>query len=167
MNWDALGAIGETIGAIAVLITLGYLALQIRQNTAALRSAATQGAHDQVGQIYRDLCTDSELAMIFVRGCENPDELSDTDTAKFYAFLMQIFFYIQNWHSQTNEGLMDEDLLSSWLYIAADMSKTPGFRRVWEDRKHLYSPALRTYLETEVFSREGATQYAPLGVAKT
>ena len=166
MNWDALGAIGEIIGAIAVLITLAYVALQIRQNTAALRSTATQGAHDQVGDIYRSLSTDPELAMIFVRGCNNPDQLSDIETAKFYSFCMQIFFYIQNWYAQTRDGLMDDELLSSWLRIATDMSKTSGFQRVWEQRKHIYSPALREYLEAEVFSKESHRQYEPLGVAK-
>ena len=33
MNWEALGAIGEIVGAIAVVLTLGYLAVQMRQNT--------------------------------------------------------------------------------------------------------------------------------------
>ena len=30
VNWDAVGAIGETVGALAVVLTLAYLALQIR-----------------------------------------------------------------------------------------------------------------------------------------
>ncbi|MFT4562959.1 MAG: hypothetical protein ACI9BW_002710 [Gammaproteobacteria bacterium] len=33
MNWDALGAISELVGALAVVATLVYLAIQIRQNT--------------------------------------------------------------------------------------------------------------------------------------
>ena len=33
MNWEALGAIGEIVGAVAVVVTLGYLAVQIRKNT--------------------------------------------------------------------------------------------------------------------------------------
>jgi hypothetical protein len=33
MNWDAIGAIGEIVGALAVLITLIYLAMQIKQNS--------------------------------------------------------------------------------------------------------------------------------------
>ena len=33
MDWNAIGAIGEIIGAIAVFLTLIYLAMQIRQNT--------------------------------------------------------------------------------------------------------------------------------------
>ena len=30
MNWDAIGAVGELVGALAVVLTLGYLALQVR-----------------------------------------------------------------------------------------------------------------------------------------
>ena len=37
MNWDAIGAIGQLLGALAVVITLGYLAVQVRvaRSTAA------------------------------------------------------------------------------------------------------------------------------------
>ena len=39
MNWGAIGAIGEVLGALGVIITLVYLAGQLRQNTKELRSA--------------------------------------------------------------------------------------------------------------------------------
>ena len=37
MNWEAIGAMAELLGAIAVFLTLAYLALQVRQNAKALR----------------------------------------------------------------------------------------------------------------------------------
>ena len=40
MNWEALGAIGEIVGAVGVILTLGYLAVQIRQNVAQVRIRA-------------------------------------------------------------------------------------------------------------------------------
>jgi len=42
MNWEALGAIGEIVGAVAVVLTLGYLALQIRQSRRVIRRSACQ-----------------------------------------------------------------------------------------------------------------------------
>jgi hypothetical protein len=42
MNWEAIGAIGELFGALAVVLTLIYLATQVRQNTLAMRVAAKQ-----------------------------------------------------------------------------------------------------------------------------
>jgi hypothetical protein len=40
MNWEALGTIGEIVGAVAVVLTLGYLAVQILQNVAQVRIRA-------------------------------------------------------------------------------------------------------------------------------
>jgi hypothetical protein len=43
MNWDAIGAIGELVGAMAVVVTLGYLAVQIRYARSEARRALSQG----------------------------------------------------------------------------------------------------------------------------
>jgi len=42
MNWEAIGAIGEILGAAGVILTLGYLAFQIRAGTKATKAAAFQ-----------------------------------------------------------------------------------------------------------------------------
>ena len=42
MNWEAIGAIAETLGAIGVIASLVYLAGQIRQNTRSIRGATYQ-----------------------------------------------------------------------------------------------------------------------------
>ena len=42
MNWEAVGAIAESLGAFGVIVTLLYLTTQLRQNTRALRSSTTQ-----------------------------------------------------------------------------------------------------------------------------
>lgn len=39
MNWEAIGALGEIAGAVAVIVTLLYLAKQIRQNSKSLDRA--------------------------------------------------------------------------------------------------------------------------------
>ena len=46
MNWDALSAIGQTVGALAVVISLIYLAVQMRQNTRAVRGTSFQAVTD-------------------------------------------------------------------------------------------------------------------------
>ncbi len=43
MNWEAIAAIGQVAGAAAVMFTLIYLAVQIRQNTAAVATATYEG----------------------------------------------------------------------------------------------------------------------------
>ncbi len=48
MNWEAAGALGEIVGAFAVVISLVYLAIQVRQNTTAI---AAQAAHDALAAV--------------------------------------------------------------------------------------------------------------------
>ena len=38
MNWEAIGAIGEIVGAFGVIVTLIYLALQIKQNSKTIEA---------------------------------------------------------------------------------------------------------------------------------
>ena len=44
MNWEAVGAIGEIIGAVAVVVTLVYLSIQIRQSNREARASTLQMA---------------------------------------------------------------------------------------------------------------------------
>ena len=165
MNWDALGAVGEIIGAVAVILTVGYLALQIRQNTAAVRSTATQGASQELAGVYHTLCTDPELAMIFVRGLKAPNELSDPEMARYFSLHMMTMFNMQTLYMQTQNQFMDETLLLSWSRVVSDIFETPGFQLFWGQRKHVFAPEFREYLEAEVFTKKGDPNYRPLGVA--
>jgi len=65
MNWDALGAISETIGAIAVIVTLAYLAVQIRQNTRATQTASHHAITDSLNLGNIAMAQDAELCQIW------------------------------------------------------------------------------------------------------
>jgi hypothetical protein len=164
MNWEAIGAISAILSAIAVIATLGYVAVQIRQNTSALRSAATQGAYDQHASMYDALSTDPKLADIFVRGLEAPDTLDRIETGRFYSFLLSVMVRTQNWELQTRSRALDKEVLESTSRILRQISGMPGFQRFWEDRRHMFTQGLATYLEQEVFLTERDPTYHPLGV---
>ncbi|RLA47946.1 MAG: hypothetical protein DRR06_01045 [Gammaproteobacteria bacterium] len=48
MNWEAIGAIGEILGALAVVLTLGYVAVQIRHTRLEAADASRQARADNV-----------------------------------------------------------------------------------------------------------------------
>lgn len=164
MNWEAIEAISGILSAIAVIATLGYVAVQIRQNTRALRSAATQGAHDQTASMYDLLASDPKLGDIFVRGLEAPDTLDHIETGRFYAFVLGVISRWQNSYLQTQSLALDKEVIESMNRVLRQISGTPGFNRVWEERRHMFTPALAKYLEQEVFLRERDPNFHPLGV---
>ena len=53
MNWEAISAIGEIVGALAVVITLVYLAIQVREQNRESRAAAIDSLSQQWGGLRR------------------------------------------------------------------------------------------------------------------
>lgn len=64
MNWDAIGAIGELVGAVAVVATLGYLAIQIRLQNKEARLAANQDLQRAIREQSDSIRGDPEMVQI-------------------------------------------------------------------------------------------------------
>ena len=67
MNWDAIGAIGQCLGSIAVFVTLAYLAVQVRHSRTEARRAISQTRSDGARQHSLTLATDAELSVVYAK----------------------------------------------------------------------------------------------------
>jgi hypothetical protein len=68
MNLNDLANLGQVIGVLAVVMSLFYVAHQIRQNTNAIRSATAQTVHEHFAKWYHLVAADDELAQIVAKG---------------------------------------------------------------------------------------------------
>ena len=68
MNWDAVGAIAELVGAIAVLITLLYLARQIAQNRKSVESASSETVLSNISNALQNAPSSSQVTHVLLRG---------------------------------------------------------------------------------------------------
>jgi len=69
MNLNDLANLGQIIGAVAVVVSLLYVAVQIRQNTNAVRSATAQTVHEHFAKWYHLVAADDALAQKLRRDC--------------------------------------------------------------------------------------------------
>ena len=90
MNWDAIAAVGELLGASAVLVTLIYLAVQIRQNTSAVATATYESTMTGFNDINIVVAGNPALASVLDRGCQNPDSLNTEEVVQFN-FLLRCY----------------------------------------------------------------------------
>ncbi len=131
MNWDALGAIGEVVGAIAVVVTLIYVARQIHQATAQTQAAAQYSFIEAYGEMNTSITNSKKVASIFRRGIMG--EVLDPD--EYYQFFALIGQFINTWSvlfDLHNDGLLPE---SQWTMVRKDiitMMNEPGGREFWE-----------------------------------
>lgn len=83
MNWEAISAIGELVAAAAVLVTLVYLAAQIKQNTQSVTTATYETALNGFNELNRFVAQDSELASIVRRGAADPTSLNEEEAFRY------------------------------------------------------------------------------------
>ncbi|MEX0330742.1 MAG: hypothetical protein AB3N64_04900 [Puniceicoccaceae bacterium] len=83
MNWEAIAAVGQLVGALAVLFTLIYLAVQVRQNTAAVATATYESTMTGFNDINVVVASTPPLASLLDRGCQNPESLSSEEIVQF------------------------------------------------------------------------------------
>lgn len=111
MNWEALGAIAELIGAIGVVVTLVYLAVQIRSNTRATRIASFHSTTDSLNQVNLLIASNREISAMFAESFEETHDWDKEATTQWNFILLAIYRIFESAYFQRNEGLVEEQ---SW-----------------------------------------------------
>ena len=133
MNWDAIGAIGEIVGALAVLVTLIYLALQIRQAKKQISLIGIQERAKQIQNLMLPIATDPSLASIIMKAGHPPFGkfgLDPEEAHRFGAWCHAWMQMAQASHHLLPEGAQD-DLLKLWLLL-------PAWAEFWEKNKGIF-----------------------------
>jgi hypothetical protein len=92
MNWEAIGAAAESVGSLAVIITLVYLTIQLRQNTKAIEHSTSRGVIDDANQWMYKLIENPEIAELYLAGMRG-DEQSSSDRLRFGLLMNALFVH--------------------------------------------------------------------------
>ena len=83
MNWDAIGALAELVGAIGVIASLAYLASQIRQNTNAMRGTAHESSVARNTQYALAIGSSPQVSDLLARGHRSYESLSTAERLQY------------------------------------------------------------------------------------
>ena len=147
MNWSAIGAAGEVLGAVAVVLSLVYVAAQVRQNTKALRGAATANAIASLRDWNKELISNVAVARVWGRGVENMNDLDDDGRAQFIVLAFNLFKTLEDMHFQFRQGSMDPEVWEGWEHFASIYLKRPGSQQYWAQRRPLFSRSFQDWLD--------------------
>jgi hypothetical protein len=136
MNWEAIGAIADSIGAIVVIVTLVYLTLQLRQNTKAIVHSTNRGVRDDGYKWMSTLIENPEVAALYTAGMQG-DEQSTADRLRFGLLLNMLFGH---WGHAFDAGSFD---IVNNSQIAGVIGRPGGasyWQRVIENESMAFSP---------------------------
>lgn len=148
MTIQELGSIGEFVAAIATLITLVYLALQIRANTRSLRLNAQESTTAASSRFRDALIRDPEVAALWNRALRDFDGLPPDERVRAMSMFQEIFYSMQLVFHRTNEGVFPE---RTWRRIQLPglllILRNPGTQQWWKRAAHLFDPEFIAEIE--------------------
>jgi len=158
MNWEAIGAIGEIVGAVAVVITLAYLAIQVRNSTRIARCATRQAIAETAMEHGTHLISDRELMTALLRDFKGQDQ-DDVDWARLMAHNYITMRHYENILYQHQTGMIERDEWHGFRENLKAVLEWKSMREFWKHEGHYYSDAFRaevSAIQSEQ-SKNGAT----------
>jgi len=155
MSWDAVGAIGEVVGAIAVVITLIYLAVQIKQNRQDVQTSNFHRVADSFNELNRQIAGDAELARILNEGFANYNELSDVEKTQFGMIFLTCARVYDSLYHQIRRGTGDKELWESELGTLRWFCSMPGYRNWWLDNNFRFSKSFTDLMNELISEKSG------------
>lgn len=155
MNWEAIGAISETIGALAVVVSLVYLAFQIRQNTKQLEQSERTSIAASVSASatsYREnrqyIYTSREVAEIQLRGLADPGSLDEVERYRFRLVMSNFTDANYDMYAQTVvTGFSPATWQTQGRKVIRRVLGTPGGRWFWENHGVEYPGEFRVEVD--------------------
>ena len=144
-----LGAIGELIGAIGVIISLIYLSIQIRSNTSHLKFSSQQAVAEAMDRAFDPIYTEPSRS-IWIRGHEDHAALSESDKMIFDALMMRQLTNLQNTTRAQRQGLVTEAQVNrTYRAFFRGLVESPGGSEWFKDRTELFDSELVKFLSDD------------------
>jgi len=143
-----LANIGEFISGIVVIVTLAYLAIQVRQNTQSLRTENYARALDRISAMQAKLGQDVSFAQLLSRGASDVSQLSTQERIRLSWCLSEFFDALEFMFHAAERGALPEEVWARWSYTAAYWLSLPGVQSWWRALPMPYTPAFSAFVES-------------------
>jgi len=146
MTLSDLASIGSFVSGIAVLVSLVYLSLQIRQNTKHSQALIQQGRAARIADTSLRL---AELAASegLERCFQGSPDVSENDVRRFIFMCRAIFISAEDSFFQNRQGLLDGAAFESFVSSLQAGMGAPGIATAWMLTREMYEPQFRDFID--------------------
>lgn len=135
VDWDAIGAIGEIGGAIAVVVTLVFLSRQVKEASRQFTLSSAAEANDLYSNAWWPIYQSKENLRIWTVGQRDPTSLEPDDLEIFMLFMTRLMAVYDTVVEHYTEGAISEDKMTRYKDFTKQFLFSPG-GEVWRQRRH-------------------------------
>jgi len=147
MDLDTLAKLGEFLGGFFVVVSLAYLAYQVRQNTGSLRAENYARVLNRMATLQSRLSTDGELNRIVVTGAGNPRALTRHERMRFSWALYELLGAAEFMYHQARDNALPCAVWDRWQAGIVWWLSNPGILAWWQAKPAPLSSDFEAFVE--------------------
>ena len=148
----------DIIGAVAVVIGLVFVGLEIRQNTRAQQFSTTQALVSEYNAAIRSMVEESNACLIS-RGFENFGDLDGTEALQFSIHMLQSLRVTEQMYYAWLEHEMDPEVFSGFAGQVRTNMTLPGLREYFQLRRDWFGEQFQAYIDNIIQETDPITNY--------
>lgn len=140
--WDSnrIRILVEISSAVAVLLGLVFVGMELRQNTSVVSAQAIHDLNESANNAMLQLAENAELADLTLRGNQDPGSLGDIERQQYNAWLRAVFNIYESAWIYKDKGLIDQDDFAAWQSSFCRNVQQGGFGGFWRENSDSWSP---------------------------
>jgi hypothetical protein len=150
MTLSQLADIGEILGGVAVVASLVYLAIQIRQNTRTVRSSTLHQNTDLWNAMFLRLA-EPDAAEAYVSGMSANPDIRPLHYTQFFFICRAMFIAFENQYFQMQQGVLDPETYAGYQRsISTQFLAFRGFRVWWRQSRSVFTPDFVRHIDAMI-----------------
>ena len=147
LDLETLANLGELVSATAVVVSLVYLAYQVRQSTHSLRTENYARALERVAAMQARLSSDAAFAAIVTRGAIDTSRLTAEERVQFTWTFYEMFGAFEFMFHQSESGALPREVWQRWSDTLAWWISLPGVQAWWLARPAPFSSSFTCHVD--------------------
>ena len=147
MNWDALVAISQLVAAIGVILSLIFLAVQLRQNTKAIQSSAIQNLVQSLSGNAQTNVENEYLVPLMLKANAGVETLSEEERTRLHFWFVMAFRRFEGVYFQRSLGLVDAAVTEGFERSHISILASKSGRAWWSTAKGAFASGFVTYVD--------------------
>jgi len=149
VNWDAIGAIGQIIGALAVVISLIYLARQVGSSVREMRLSSMRSTIDFLNRFSQQITEHADLAELRDRGFHDFESLDGCDRTRFSSYMHAVFRTVEGAYYQHLDGHSDPRVWRGIEVVLREINALPGVQAWWHSHSHYFDEVFAKFINQQ------------------
>jgi len=139
MDLATLAQLGEFVGGLFVVVSLVYLAYQVRQNTISMQAENYARVLERLSMLQSNLSSDGELNRIVVVGAQKPEALTPMERMRLSWSLYELIGAAEFVFHQDRQGALPHEVWERWKATLVWWLSNPGIQKWWAARPSPFS----------------------------